>query len=620
MRTLLSIAALTMGLAIGPTASVGHAADETAGSAPVFDGLFVELLPVGDLPGDGATTVALHLLTLDPQGQPLPGVVLKTKLSEGTLAPAVQVEPGLLRLDLTPPQVDATQTITLELKGKSETKESFKRSFTFTVQPPVSQRVEVGASPAELVLKEGATATLSVTFTGGSPQYREGARLQLRSNTGAIENLTALGDGAYTALFRAPTSDIPQVAVITAVDGRDPTRTYGHVTLPLTAPKELAVTAAPGSNVMVRVGDREFGPVPTDRRGKATVPVVIPPGTQEGTLITLKDNAREERGLDLDVPPTPRIALFGHYADLPGDPGVGLPVRVAVSRADGTPDPAAQLQLQAEGARLTGLTHEGAGVYRAELDPTPSGGVVETVLIAQLAGADETPVELPLRLMPVRPTALRVTPSPAVLGPDDTGFTLDLRLSDANGGGLAGRAIDFQGAGARLSAALEDRGDGTYLASFSRMGKGPAEVLTTAKAPASKNPVRQVLALPTVDRLPPDGLSSTVLTLVAVDEFGYPVADVPLRLTMLRGDGKLPVKVSTGPTGIAQVQYTAGREIGLVKLMVEAGDRATQVGLLQLPPELAPGLHIPFSGTPAESALESSWRPIVQTTRLERTP
>jgi len=106
---------------------------------------------------------------------------------------------------------------------------------------------------------------------------------------------------------------------------------------------------------------------------------------------------------------------------------------------------------------------------------------------------------------------------------------------------------------------------------------------------------------------------------LAVDEFGYPVADVPLQLTLLRGDGKLPTKVTTGPTGIAQVQYTAGREIGLVKLMVEAGDRATQVGLLQLPPELAPGLHLPFSGTPAEAALEASWRPIVQSTRLERT-
>ena len=619
MRTLLTLAALTLAFSAGPSAPSAHAADETASDTPVFDGLFVELLPVGDLPGGGATTVALHLLTLDAQGQPLPGVELKTKLSAGSLAAPVQVEPGVLRLELTPPQVETTQTITLELKGKAATKESFKRAFTFTVQPPVSQRVQVGASPTELVLKEGATATLQINFTGGSPQYREGARLQLRTNTGTIENLTPLGDGAYTALFRAPTSDIPQVAVITAVDGRDPTRTYGHVTLPLTAPKELVVTADPGANVMVRVGDREFGPVPTDRRGKATVPVVIPPGTQEGTLVTLKDNARAETGLDLDVPPTPRIALFGHYADLPGDAGVELPVRIAVSRADGTPDPAAQLQLQVEGGRLTGLTHEGAGVYRAELDPTPSGGVVDTVVIAQLAGADEAPVELPLRLMPVRPTALTVTPTPGVLGPDDAGFTLDLRLSDASGGGLAGRAFEFQGAGARLSGELEDRGDGSYLASFSRMGRGPAEVLTTAKAPASKNPVRQVLALPTVDRLPPDGLSSTALTLLAVDEFGYPVADVPLQLTLLRGDGKLPTKVTTGPTGIAQVQYTAGREIGLVKLMVEAGDRATQVGLLQLPPELAPGLHLPFSGTPAEAALEASWRPIVQSTRLERT-
>ena len=146
------------------------------------------------------------------------------------------------------------------------------------MQPPVTQRVAVKVSPEKLVLKEGATASVEVRFVGGSPQFREGARLDLRTNTGTIENLTAMGEGAYTALYRAPEADVPQVAILTAVDGRDPTRTYGHVTLPLTAPKDLEVESEPDAKVMVKVGAREFGPVPTDRRGRATVPVVIPPG------------------------------------------------------------------------------------------------------------------------------------------------------------------------------------------------------------------------------------------------------------------------------------------------------------------------------------------------------
>lgn len=616
LRTAGLLAALLLpSLAGHPAAGVAHAEDAPA---PVFDGLFVELLPVGDLPGDGATPVTLHLLALDAFGQPLQGVELKTKISGGTLSEPHLVRDGLIRFTYTAPQVDQTGSVTLEFKGKTATKDKFKRSVTLQVQPPVSQQVQVGVSPDRLVLQDGATATLNIAFVGGSSQYREGARLQLRANTGTIENVTPLGDGAYTALYRAPESDVPQVAVITAVDGRDPTRTYGHVTLPLTAPKELVVQSEREANVLVRVGDREFGPVPADRRGRATVPVVVPPGVREGTLITLKDNARSEAAIDLEVPPTPRIELLGHYPDLPGDARVDLPVRVAVSRPDGTPDPSAQLLLEAEGATVSGLTHEGAGVYRAELDPQPSGGVVETALVARLAGEDEAEVRLPLRLVPVRPTALEVTPTPRVLTQDDTHFSLELQVRDAGGGGLAGRTIDFQGAGARLEGPVEDRGDGTYKATFSRMGKGPAEVLTTVKAPASTNPVRQVLALPTVDRLQPDGLSSTVLTLLAVDEFGYPVADVDLRLNLLRGDGKLPTKAKTDASGIAQVQYTAGRETGLVKILVEAGDRATQLGLLQMPADLAPGLHVPFNGTPMEAALEASWRPIVQGVRLER--
>ena len=124
--------------------------------------------------------------------------------------------------------------------------------------------------------------------------------------------------------------------------------------------------------------------------------------------------------------------------------------------------------------------------------------------------------------------------------------------------------------------------------------------------------------LPTRDRLPPDGLSSTAITILALDEFGYPVADVPFEMTVLCGDGKLPTKGTTDGSGIAEVQYTAGRESGLINVMITAAGRTTNVGLLQLPPELAPDVHVPFSGTATEAALEASWAPVVQQLRLER--
>lgn len=605
-----------LGLAPAATLPSAAHAQESAEDA-LFDAMFIELLPIGDLPGDGATPVTLHMMALDEWGDPLPGLQLKVKLTAGELSEPTEVQPGVHQFTYTPPQVDETTEVSVFLKGNTETKRKFKRTWNFVVQPPVSQRVAVEISPQQLTLEENATASLEVRFVGGSPKFREGAQLVLRTNTGTIENLTAMGDGAYSALYRAPESDVPQVAVITAVDGRDPTRTYGHVALPLTAPKDLPVETEKESKVLVQVGDREFGPVPTDRRGRATVPIVVPPGVTTGTLVTLKDNARNEAELDLQVPPTPRVELFGSYPDLPGDAALDLPLRVAVVRPDGTPDPNASLVVEAEGVEFGAPQHEGGGVYRVELDPLPASGVVETTVLAGLEGDDEARVEMPLRLVPIRPSSLQLVPDPATLPKDLKAFTVQATLQDAAGNGLAQRGVAFTTAGARLQE-VQDHGDGTYTASFSRTGRGPAELLATAKAPASTNPVRQLVVLPQRDRLPPDGLSSTAVTVLVVDEFGYPVANVPIGLTLLLGDGEFPSKAQTDASGIAQVQYTAGRATSLVKLMVEAGGRTQIVPLFQLPPEVLPGLSLPFSGTAFEAQLVESWRPIVQPLRLEK--
>lgn len=604
-----------LGLASLPsTPSPAWAQDAEA--AALFDSLFVELLPIGDLPGDGATPVTLNMMALDEQGQPLAGVEVKAKLTAGTLSEPTEVQPGIHQFTFTPPQVEQTTEVVVALKGQTEDKRKFKRTWTFVVEPPVSQQVAVAISPQQLTLEKGATASLDVSFVGGSPKFREGAELVLRANTGSIENLTTMGDGVYAALYRAPETDVPQVAVITAVDGRDPTRTYGHVALPLTAPKDLTVKTEPGASVLVKVRDREFGPEPTDRSGRATVSIVVPPGVSTGTLVTLKDNARTEAEVDLEIPDTPRLEIFGSYPDLPGDAKLDLPLRIAVVRADGSPDSSADLVVEAEGASFSAPVHEGGGVYRVDLDPQAASGVVETVVSAGLRD-DDARVEMPVRLVPIRPASLALAPTPRALPKELKEFTVAATLRDADGNGLSERGVAFTTAGARLRG-VEDHGDGTYTATFDRTGRGPAELLATAKAPASTNPVRQLVVIPQRDRLPPDGLSSTAVTVLAVDEFGYPVAGVPIGFTLLLGDGELPSKGKTDDAGMAQVQYTAGRSVGLVKLRVEAGGRVQTVPLFQLPPDALPGLALPFSGTSFEKSLLDSWRPIVQLLRLEK--
>jgi hypothetical protein len=69
--------------------------------------------------------------------------------------------------------------------------------------------------------------------------------------------------------------------------------------------------------------------------------------------------------------------------------------------------------------------------------------------------------------------------------------------------------------------------------------------------------VRDIVMLPTRTRLPPDGLSSSALVLLTLDEFGYPVANAPIGLRLVRGDGQLPAKATTDAARLTQAYHLA---------------------------------------------------------------
>ena len=71
----------------------------------------------------------------------------------------------------------------------------------------------------------------------------------------------------------------------------------------------FAVNTNPNSAVIIRIDDRDFGPVQTDAGGKASVPIVAPPGQPDATLIVITNEQRKEELLDLPNPkkrPTPQ--------------------------------------------------------------------------------------------------------------------------------------------------------------------------------------------------------------------------------------------------------------------------------------------------------------------------
>jgi hypothetical protein len=590
-----------------------------AQAAPVFEkpGL-IELIRPTDIVADGGTPVDLRVVALAADGSPIVGMKAKIELkgAEGAYE-TTDLGGGIYGFTITPDRVESAGGVAITLKGKLVTKESVSRTWMFPVAPPRNHPVAAAASPATMTVGVDATASVGFTLSGGDPRDLARVKLVTAASVGTLANLTDLGSGQFSGLYTPPAGAGAHVALITAVDAADPGRTYGAVAIPLSAKLDQAVTAKAGASVVVKVGGRDFGPVPADTKGRAKVPVVVPPGVTSGTLVTVINGAATESPLPLSVPEGRRIALFPTAAGLPSDARVQVPVRAFVVTPDGKPDEGANVEFTASAGSFTAAKHEGGGIYVATYTP-PAGNVATAVALgAKLAGASAVQVDSrKVPLVPTRPTGVALTAEPPVLPAGAPSLAVVARPTGPDGAALAGRTLAFTANGAKL-AEVKDLKNGDYRATFTPTGKGPVEVTAAVGTPASGNPLAQVLVVPALSRLLPDGLSSTQITIATVDEFGHPVPNIPVDLRLVTGDGSIPPSVTTNANGVAQVYYTAGRKPGLVGLEAVYLDRVGGTSFYQAPagislPDLPIVASAPTAALIREIAASSS------TIRVER--
>ncbi len=583
----------------------------------VFDaGGMLDLIPADQVVGDGQTPVKFSLLALEADGTPMVGLKAKVVPTGGEVSALREQVGGVYEFTFTPPAVDALRTIELAIKGKKLDKTPIARVYGLTVLPSASHQLAVTANPPQLVLGQDASSTINVQLAGADVA---GVELVLTSTVGEIANLTNLGNGRFSALFTPPQVNYPQIAIITVVDKRDPSRSYGTVALPLVGKTSYPITSTPGANVMLRVGDRDFGPIQADATGRANVPIVVPPGVQQATLTTATGAETKTETIDLKVPPSQRLALFPTYAGIPGDRTVTVPVRVAVTTPKGQPASSAQVNFSASSGTITAAVHEGNGIYRADYTPAPMLAMGQVTIAASLAnepGVQNDNITVPL--VPVRPGGVSLSAEPGLLAQGATGFKALVQVVSPEGKGMSDQKVVLVANGAELQESVKDLKGGDYQGLFSLTGNGPVELTATVQSTPTGNPMRNLVLLPTVERLPNDGLSSAMLTVVATDEFGYPVAGVPVTLKLIAGDGSLPSSVTTNDAGIAQVYYTAGRGAGLVSIQAAAAGHTAAVGIFQAPAATAASLELPASGTEASLALRKAWSAIVQVIRIER--
>jgi hypothetical protein len=106
-----------------------------------------------------------------------------------------------------------------------------------------------------------------------------------------------------------------------------------------------------------------------------------------------------------------------------------------------------------------------------------------------------------------------------------------------------------------------------------------------------------------------------VLTL---DEYGYPVSNIPVDLQVVSGDGSLPAQATTDGSGMVQVHFTAGRKPGIARIAATAGGTTSVTPILLAPDKLATDYKLSASGSEHTINTYNAWRKIIQTARLER--
>jgi adhesin/invasin len=582
--------------------SAAHAQDA------VFAADLVELLPGAPVIGDGATPTTLYVLALGQDGSPLVGLSGKATPTDGTAGKLEEVGPGIYSFTWTPPKVTEATTTAINFRGKTASKGNISTRFDVSVVPPLASAMRVVSNPAQITLGQDASATLTLNLSGGAKQPLDGTDLVVRSSAGTVSNITHLGGGQFSALYTPPSKPYPHVAVLTFADKRSPGTIYGTFALPLVGKASFPVSSAPNSRVMLRIGDREFGPVQADATGRANVPIVVPPGYGTATLVTIVGGETTEESLDLQLPVTQRVGLLPGATSVPADPTVAVPVRVFVAAPDGSPDTAARVTFSTTAGQVSEARHEGSGVYATTFTP-PYGNAGSQVTI-QVSVADDRGAQndsMTLNLVPARPASVTLSTEPPTLASNAASVQVFAKVIGQDGIGISGRELSYAITGARTSGGTRDLGNGDYQTRMTTEGTAAGVELTAiVSGSASANPVSRVLVLPVQSAIA--SRSSGSVRILTLDSYGYPVAGANVTLK-LDGDGTLPTSVTTDAGGFARIQYTAGASNGLARISATVGDNTGRAAILQVPGGMVAGMSaLPLSGSAADQALITAWR------------
>lgn len=567
------------------------------------EGGLVALVPPPEIEGDGQTPITLGYVVLDPAGEPVSGLVGDVQI-EGQTAPVAEKRPGVYEAVWTPKATTAVRDVSIELHLEGKRNAPPDQIDHVSVAPAMpAGALSLTIEPPRLILGKDASASVTVR---GLPSTTQ-PDLAVLTSAGRLGPWEASADG-WVARYEPPKENYPQVALIAVVD-----RTRGTDvavgTLPLYGNVSFPVRGIPEGSVSVTVGSETFGPVTTNKEGKARVPIIVPPGVSTGTVKSVSGVQKEESPLDLRLPTFQRVALLPSMDAVPADGASAVPVYALVVDELGQPDPDARVTFSATSGNVSQVVHQGKGVYAATYVPSFQTVAGETTV--QVAVDDPASPQgdaMTLRLMPARPESITVDASPARMsGSGSAIFTV--HVAARLGQGAPGKRLLLHLEGATSEGAVVPLGGGDYQVRLETTGSS-VDAILAAGTEGSPNRASQLLIVPATDRVTADGTTNVGLLVAVVDRFGHPIADQDVAFAIQGGGAVLDrTTIHTDSSGLGLLMARAGGTVGMVTV---AGRTATGLdataSFLQLPSAIEGIAELPVSGTNDRRREQALWR------------
>src|SRR4029079_17192955 len=268
----------------------------------------------------------------------------------------------------------------------------------------------VTLTPARPKLLLGSDTQVDVTLDVRGPESETFAPVRALANVGTLETPHAAGaPGHFTARYLPPPERYPQVALLVVELASGARRMHVVARIALEGSTVVPFHTSPGAAVTMRVGDRNFGPVTADAKGRVEIPILVPPGVRAGIARAVDHNgATRETEVDLQLAPFVRMVVLAPPAL---DVGSFSEIVVVAVEADGAPVKPTRLALSASGGLLHPLGRGPLGEARFLFEAPRLLGSGAVALTAIAAGTPPSRTDMAVALRVGAPARLAIAPS-----------------------------------------------------------------------------------------------------------------------------------------------------------------------------------------------------------------